>query len=72
MNCIVRRKIGNIGNIVVHQQLNRQQTGNIGNILVNQQLNRQQTVPRYFQWSGLGAITFMGSKVCQQLGKEQR
>jgi hypothetical protein len=28
MNCIARWKIGNIGNIVVHQQLNRQQIGN--------------------------------------------
>src|ERR1700722_18823338 len=27
-NCIARWKIGNIGNIVVHQQLNRQQIGN--------------------------------------------
>jgi hypothetical protein len=27
-NCIVRWKIGNIGNIVVHQQLNRQHFGN--------------------------------------------
>jgi len=26
--CIARWKIGNIGNIVVHQQLSRQQTGN--------------------------------------------
>jgi hypothetical protein len=28
MNCIARWKIGNIGNIVVHQQLSRQQIGN--------------------------------------------
>ncbi len=27
-NCIARWKIGNIGNIVVHQQFNRQQIGN--------------------------------------------
>jgi hypothetical protein len=27
-NCIARWKIGNIGNIVVHQQLSRQQIGN--------------------------------------------
>jgi hypothetical protein len=38
-------KIGNIGNIVVHQQLNRQQTRqqtrNIGYTVVTQQLNRK-------------------------------
>ena len=28
LNCVARWKIGNIGNIVVHQQLNRQQIGN--------------------------------------------
>jgi hypothetical protein len=52
-NCIARWKIGNIGNIVVHQELsrktsatNRQQIGNIGYIIVHQQLNLQSATDR--------------------------
>jgi hypothetical protein len=43
--CIARWKIGNIGNIVVNQQLSQKKSAtiqqHIGNIIVNQQLGRQ-------------------------------